>query len=412
MNVNRTMQTVASSKIMLYGSVGSIEKGEYCCYTGMKENLMKNAKMCGQVNPWERSAELVNNSYSALLEHSPIDEIQSSPWVVTVRAKTGLCAAYDIKTMQFLCYLNTMPGEVVRSVFYNSVRDEMIKVSVFKKDNFVELKCFAIKCSDLLRKMPYIHQRLYQEETLTFPGFVEFDQLNIKAVTFSPLFSKYKIWDLRTHQKLLMIDYPGAYDIKITPDIIIVLCKPIDSVIPLVMYSLSNGEFIERIDFKIQPGVDVSFVERCGNILMVKQKNRCLSTFDLVHKVYGCLPQTEQCPPNSFTFLYKARRFLVMRSNRYDMFDFNGKYVLSIGPSPQRGTLNCISRSQRLLCMVKQESFDQSVVIYDVYSGEPVGEINVDAKIAFGHKIVTINYVEETHCFTIGNEAGYVVFYA
>lgn len=44
-------------------------------------------------------------------------------------------------TRQRICFLNTSPEEVIRSLFYNKNNDSLISVSVYAADNFSSLKC-------------------------------------------------------------------------------------------------------------------------------------------------------------------------------------------------------------------------------------------------------------------------------
>ena len=119
------------------------------------------------------------------------------------------------ETNERICFLNVSPDEVIRSLFYNKNNDSLITVSVYASDNFSSLKCrttrieyefyhllakaFFLSCSvfltDTHTPTPYIRYirrgkpdagfPLFESESLKWPGFVEFDDVNGKVLTYS-----------------------------------------------------------------------------------------------------------------------------------------------------------------------------------------------------------------------------------
>lgn len=119
------------------------------------------------------------------------------------------------ETDERICFLNVCPDEVIRSLFFNKNNDSLITVSVYASENFSSLKCrstkiecvhFMIVLSNppLRRVKPillmwsfvyvlrYIRRGtpdagfpLFQSESLKWPGFVEFDDVNGKVLTYS-----------------------------------------------------------------------------------------------------------------------------------------------------------------------------------------------------------------------------------
>ena len=60
-----------------------------------------------------------------------------------------LCPA---ETCKRLCYLNTAPDEIIRSLFYNKNNDSLITVSVYSLDNYTSLRCRStpLECAPTL----------------------------------------------------------------------------------------------------------------------------------------------------------------------------------------------------------------------------------------------------------------------
>lgn len=120
---------------------------------------------------------------------------------------------WNAETNQRICFLNVSPDEVIRSLFYNKNNDSLITVSVYAADNFSSLKCrttriewalslkynfasfsffFLYFCNDWVHFPRYIRRgkpdagfALFESESLKWPGFVEFDDVNGKVLTFS-----------------------------------------------------------------------------------------------------------------------------------------------------------------------------------------------------------------------------------
>lgn len=123
----------------------------------------------------------------------------------------------DAETNQRICFLNLSSDEIIRSLYYNKSNDSVMTVSVLGSDYFSSLKCRTtrIECVDYLycytsfhnvypvlfhffthaiplcgvryiqRGQPDAGFLLFGSESPKQPGFVEFDDLNDKLLTFS-----------------------------------------------------------------------------------------------------------------------------------------------------------------------------------------------------------------------------------
>ena len=81
--------------------------------------------------------------------------------------------------------MNVKPDEVIRSLFYNKKANALITVSVYRKDNFSSLRCRSTPISYINAGMPDNGVELFETESLRWPGFVEFDDVNGTILTFS-----------------------------------------------------------------------------------------------------------------------------------------------------------------------------------------------------------------------------------
>ena len=138
--------------------------------------------------------DAANLKLSFLRRRSKIVEIIAAGDVVFALTLAGVCAAFRGKTR--IAFLNTTPDEVVRSLFYNKANQSIITVSVYRADNFSSLKCRTTPLEYLKRGKPDAGFALFESECLKWPGFVEFDDVNGKVLTYSAQDQTYRVWDM------------------------------------------------------------------------------------------------------------------------------------------------------------------------------------------------------------------------
>ncbi|KAL8224054.1 hypothetical protein R6Q57_019529 [Mikania cordata] len=116
-----------------------------------------------------------------LKKRSKIIEIVAAHDIVFALAQSGVCAAFSRETNKRICFLNVSPDEVIRSLFYNKNNDSLITVSVYASDSFSSLKCRTTRIEYIWRGQPDAGFALFESESLKWPGFVEFDDVNGKV---------------------------------------------------------------------------------------------------------------------------------------------------------------------------------------------------------------------------------------
>jgi len=88
-------------------------------------------------------------------------------------------------SLEHLCYLNVLPNEIIRSIFFNQVNNSVITVGVSSVNNFGTLRCRSTTLAHIKESKPELGTALLTSESLKWPGFVEFDDVNKKILTFS-----------------------------------------------------------------------------------------------------------------------------------------------------------------------------------------------------------------------------------
>ena len=139
----------------------------------------------------------------------------SSHWVESVSLPRAVCAAFS--GQRRLAFLNTTPDEVIRSLFFNKANQSLITVSVYRADNFSSLKCRTTPIEYIIRGQPDAGFALFESECLRWPGFVEFDDVNGKVLTYSAQDKAYRVWEMTNYELLFTLPDDDIHEIKISP---------------------------------------------------------------------------------------------------------------------------------------------------------------------------------------------------
>uniref|UniRef100_A0ACD6AJP3 Uncharacterized protein n=1 Tax=Avena sativa TaxID=4498 RepID=A0ACD6AJP3_AVESA len=170
-----------------------------------------------------------------LKNRSKIIEIVAAKDIIFALAHSGLCAAFSRVTNKRLSLLNLCPDEVIRSLFYNKNNDSLITVSVYASDHFSTLKCRTTPMEYIRRNQLDAGFPLFETESLKWPGFVEFDDVNGKVLTYSAQDGIYKVFDLKNYSFLYSIPDTNVQEIKISR----------------ICMSRKNPDMFERYDQKL-----------------------------------------------------------------------------------------------------------------------------------------------------------------
>ncbi|XP_058079986.1 uncharacterized protein LOC131228162 isoform X2 [Magnolia sinica] len=237
-----------------------------------------------------------------LNKRSKIIEIVAAKDVIFALAQSGLCAAFSRTTNKRICFLNISSDEVIRSLFYNKNNDSLITVSVYASDSFSSLKCRTTPIEYIRRNQLDAGFPLFESESLKWPGFVEFDDVNGKVLTYSAQ------------------DGPG---------IMLLICYRAPGYVPLKILSIENGTVLKSFHHLLHRNKKVDFIEQFNEKLLVKQENENLQILDVRNSDLTEVSQTEFMTPSAFIFLYENHLFLTFRNRTVAVWNFRGELVTS-----------------------------------------------------------------------------------
>ncbi|KAJ4751076.1 Transducin/WD40 repeat-like superfamily protein [Rhynchospora pubera] len=264
-----------------------------------------------------------------LRKRSKIIEIVAARDIVFALAQSGICAAFSRVTNERICFLNGSPDEVIRSLFYNKNNESLITVSVYGSENFSSLRCRTTRIEYIRRGKPDSGFPLFETESLKWPGFVEFDDVNGKVLTYSAQDSTYKVFDLKNYTLLYSISDKNVQEIKISPGIMLLIYMRTSSYVPLKILSIEDGTLLKSFNHLLHRNKKVDFIEQFNEKLLVKQDGENLQILDVRNFQLTEVSRTEFMTPSAFIFLYELQLFLTFRNRSVAVWNFRGELVTS-----------------------------------------------------------------------------------
>ncbi|XP_047323083.1 uncharacterized protein LOC124926819 [Impatiens glandulifera] len=327
---------------------------------------------------------------SFLKKRSKIIEIVAAHNIVFALSQSGICVAFSRETNQRICFLNISPDEVIRSLFYNKNNDSLITVSVYASDNFSSLKCRTTRIEYIKRGKPDAGFALFESESLKWPGFVEFDDVNGKVLTYSAQDSLYKVFDLKNYTMLYSISDKNVQEIKISPGIMLLIFKA-SSHVPLKILSIEDGTVLKTFNHLLHRNKKVDFIEQFNEKLLVKQDNENLQILDVRNSELTEVSSTEFMTPSAFIFLYENQLFLTFRNRTVAVWNFRGELVTSFEdhllwhPDCNTNNIYITSDQDLIISYCKADSDDPltetnagSINISNILTGKCLAKIRAD----------------------------------
>ncbi|KAK4746213.1 hypothetical protein SAY87_012525 [Trapa incisa] len=327
---------------------------------------------------------------SFLKKRSKIIEIVAARDIVFALAQSGVCAAFSREANQRICFLNICPDEVIRSLFYNKNNDSLITVSVYASDNFSCLKCRTTRIEYIRRGKPDAGFALFESESLKWPGFVEFDDVNGKVLTYSAQDSIYKVFDLKNYTMLYSISDKNVEEIKISPGIMLLIYAKASSHVPLKILSIEDGTVLKSFNHLLHRNKKVDFIEQFNEKLLVKQENENLQILDVRNFELTEVSRTEFMTPSAFIFLYENQLFLTFRNRTVAVWNFRGELVTSFEdhllwhPDCNTNNIYITSDQDLIISYCKAESDDLlsrgngSINVSNILTGKCLAKIKAD----------------------------------
>ena len=386
-----------------------------------KKNFSSFDLFC-ELDTWD--ADMTKNLEPAFLrERSRVVEIVGTQGLIFTLTSCGLCVAFDIEKKARICLLNITSGEVVRSLFFNKANNHLITVSVYREDKFSSLKCRTTHLDSIRRGQPEHGVPLFATESLHWPGFVEFDDVNQKILTFSATNRVFKIWDMINYRPLYALNDPNISEIKISPGIMLLIYNRQSSSIPLRILSIEDGTVLKSFTHMLHRGKGVDFIEQFNEKLLIKQQDENLRIVDVQDGTVVEVDKSVFPTPSAFIFLYENQLFLTFKHHLVQVWNFKGHLVSSFedhrlwysGPSTCSNTSNIAINSKQdtiiSYCLDGDNASGGAINVSSILSGKLLARIKPKAKsngVDAVHGITALFYDEERNEIYTGNRSGVV----
>ncbi|CAN0880059.1 hypothetical protein LINGRAHAP2_LOCUS13437 [Linum grandiflorum] len=291
-----------------------------------------------------------------LMKRTKVIEIVAARDIVFALAHSGVCAAFS---------------------------------RVYASDNFSSLKCRSTRIEYIRRGKPDAGFALFESESLKWPGFVEFDDVNGKVLTYSAQDSIYKVFDLKNYTMLYSISDKHVQEIKISPGIMLLIFNRSSSHVPLKILSIEDGTVLKSFNHLLHRNKKVDFIEQFNEKLLVKQENENLQILDVRNSELIEVSRTEFMTPSAFIFLYENQLFLTFRNRTVAVWNFRGELVTSFEdhllwhPDCNTNNIYITSDQDLIISYCKVESEDQwmegnagSINVSNILTGKCLAKIN------------------------------------
>lgn len=339
--------------------------------------------------------EYCANTLPFLKRRTRIIEIVAAHNIVFALARSGICAAFSRETNKRICVLNVSPDEVIRSLFYNKNNDSLITVSVYAADNFSSLNCRTTRIEYIKRGQPDAGFALFESESLKWPGFVEFDDVNGKVLTYTAQDSIYKVFDLKNYTMLYSISDKDIQEIKISPGIMLLIYTQASCYVPLKILSIEDGTVLKSFNHLLNRNKKVDFIEQFNEKLLIKQENENLQIRDVCSSELTEVSKTEFMTPSAFIFLYENQLFLTFKDRTVAVWNFRGELVTSFEdhllwyPDCNTNNIYITGDQDLIISYCKADSDDPlsegtagSINISNILTGKCLAKINATKSVA------------------------------
>jgi len=268
---------------------------------------------------------------------------------------------------------------------------------------------------------------LFTTESLRWPGFVEFDDVNGKVVTYSADVSMYKVWQMSDPSRVLYsLDGQRIDEIKISPGIMLLVLSREDSTghVPLRLLSIETGETLVELEQPIVPGKKMEFVEQFNEKLLLKQEDSPLKIIDLLTRSVVTVKNQHFRTPSAFIFLYENQTFLAFRGHEVTVWNFRGELVSRFEdhtlwfplPEVDHTSVIFITQNQDVILSLCEESCAGSIKTPSTATGKVSIHVShilsgrclakIDWKSADPSNLTALCYNEERGDIITGNTQG------
>ena len=319
-------------------------------------------------------------------QRSAVVEVTTQGRLVIALNRAGGCCVIDRLRLRLLRYCNVSSDDSIRSFHWNRFQSALITVSVHSADQQTALHCRSTPLS-AISACPPLQSALFalsslpilSSETLSYPGFVEFDDMNAAIVSHNHQQRDYKLWRLADYRAAFTLRGEGVRELKLCPGLLLLIRERQGSRQRLEIRSVDSGELLRVVEYRLQDeeaaatateaggeeaAAAFEYIELFNDQILIKERQQPLAIIDAGGQAVRRVPDFPAL--DSFLFLYEQRRFLTfsaaeIRSWRWEEVEdagsgFEGLQLVRTAGYDNSSNLLCVSAAQELLISYGKET--------------------------------------------------------
>eukprot|EP00208_Stichococcus_sp_RCC1054_P007373 CAMPEP_0206146670 /NCGR_PEP_ID=MMETSP1473-20131121/31091_1 /ASSEMBLY_ACC=CAM_ASM_001109 /TAXON_ID=1461547 /ORGANISM="Stichococcus sp, Strain RCC1054" /LENGTH=293 /DNA_ID=CAMNT_0053543317 /DNA_START=213 /DNA_END=1091 /DNA_ORIENTATION=- len=154
------------------------------------------------------------------LGQAEVVEVISNAGMVIAINRSGRCTAFCRVSGRVLCELNSACFEEdISALYWNKCNWSLVVVTVANEEECTCLRCYSIPAQSIKGRRPVARGRILGGE-LKVPGFVEFDDVNDRALTHCVTSRRYNVYDLYNYHLIFSINDVDVEGIQMSPGVI------------------------------------------------------------------------------------------------------------------------------------------------------------------------------------------------
>ena len=233
----------------------------------------------------------------------------------------GFACAFDKFAGTFLCPLSDLPQCKVKTVYFNRVNQTLIVICMSLEDDYNSLQCDyydeATIGQDGFKEKA---GRLFENDRIMSPGFIEFDENNKKILTKARIPPNYKVWSMEDYKLQLHISHPSIEEIRFSLGYLIFLHRPENNQLAIDVYDITSLSQNSHITIDLLPGLGFEFIELFNEFLLIKHKRKAIFLINLKTKHIAKVAESENFTPEAFIFLSEAHMFMTLQGSQFRLW--------------------------------------------------------------------------------------------
>jgi len=257
---------------------------------------------------------------------------------------------------------------------------------------------------------------LFESEALSWPGFVEFDDINSKVLTYSACEKIYKVWDLTNYTLLYQVSDQKISEIKISPGVMLLIYTVLDAIhVPLKILEIQTGEVLKSFCLTIQKDKKIEFIEQYNEKILIKQENHNLQILDLRTWLVIEVNHTDFVTPSAFIFLSENRTFLTFHENKVNLWNFRGELLARFEDhflwisECNTNTIYITTQQDLIISLCKSPTGSGTLInVFDIMTGKCLAKVSCDKSESVDNNITALCFNEQKKEIYTGNKYGIV----